>query len=163
MRKFNPTRGVIRFGLDGICHWSYKPLPIFKGHFGRKYVPIFKNILWNIGQFFTIFFGGGCYVNTLRQTPENFAWDKKTYPYFGILFLFLFLFCFGLVFFFFWFTFFLFFFFFFLSFFCFCFLFCRKLGPCLGTTNQSEIFSIKNLLLVCHCAWQRKSAFLSWY
>ena len=45
--SYGKTKGweVLRFALEGWVLLEPKPLPIFKGHFGRKKVPIFRIFL----------------------------------------------------------------------------------------------------------------------
>ena len=57
----------------GCAARASKPIPMFRGHFGRKRVPMSRDISRNIGPF-------GC---SIWQTPENFGIFWKTDPCLG--------------------------------------------------------------------------------
>ena len=70
------ARGVLRFELDGCAARASKPLPIFKGDFGRKGYPFLKNFFLKNRPIFQKF------LNFHHAKTRKFGLSQKSWPMF---------------------------------------------------------------------------------
>ena len=65
---------------QGCAARASKPLPIFKGDFGRKGYPFFKDFSWKIGPFFKHFTILGVFA--IHVKTQKFELSQKSLPMF---------------------------------------------------------------------------------